>query len=160
MPARERTDRVLLVDPTDWLRRRLETVLTEAGFRVIPVNTAGDSLTHLDEHAVGGIVSRHALPDLDGIQFIRSIRISHPTLPVILAPKNGTESLAGEAFSAGASGYVSQADEPPTVRDRLQESLNRDTDTPEDNEGHHRYRHLIEMAPAAINVFDETGTSI
>lgn len=161
MPATEEMDaQILLVDSTDSLIRRLRSTLADAGFALTVVESGGDCLSYIEENPVDGIVSRQTLPDLNGIQLLRSIRISYPSLPFILAPEDGSESLAGAAISAGASGYVGQTDDPETVCARLQDSLNRDIETQDGDEGHHRYRHLIEMSPAPINVFDETGTSI
>jgi PAS domain S-box-containing protein len=150
-------ERILFVDPTDSLARRLRGPVSESGFDVVEIASAGDCLTHLEETDVAGIVSAHALPDIDGVRLLRSVRISYPTLPFLLAPDEGSESLAAEAIDAGVSGYVARDDDPETVLDRLRDALDRAASRAED---HTRYRHLIEMSPAPINVFDETGESI
>lgn len=155
--------RVLLVDHDGSLRARLEDELLGAGFDVTTVASAGECLSRLERDDVAGIVSGYALPDLDGIRLLRSIRISYPVLPFVLVPEEGegSEALAGEAVSAGVSGYVPQDSDPSTVVSRLQDSLQRGgSPTENGGEGHRRYRHLIETSPVPINVFDESGESI
>jgi PAS domain S-box-containing protein len=56
------------------------------------------------------------------------------------------------------SGYVPGDGDPATVVSRLQDTFQANQRGPD--ESVHRYRHVIEMSPAPINVFDETGESI
>lgn len=152
---------VLLVDQTGALERRLDGALVEAGFAVTTVASAGDCLSRIERGDIDGVVSAYALPDLDGLQLLRSIRVSYPELPFVLVPEEGSEALAGDAVAAGASGYVPRDDEPATLVSRLQDSLRQGRSGRDaDGEGHQRYRHLIGMSPAPINVFDESGESI
>jgi PAS domain S-box-containing protein len=158
-PAESGRSRILLVTDGEGSLDAHGDALAAAGFRVTTVGSAGACLTRLESDGVDGVVSAHALPDLDGIRLLRSVRISHPSLPFFLVPSDGSESLAGEALAAGASGYVPRDADPGTLVARLGESIERAAAAGEDEE-HGRYRHLIELSPAAINVFDESGESI
>jgi PAS domain S-box-containing protein len=151
--------RLLFVDPTGALADRFRTCVTEAGYDVTEVATGGDCLTLLEDADVDGVVSAYDLPDIDGVRLLRSIRISYPALPFVLAPEDGSGSLAGDAIAAGVTGYVAPDDDPRIVLDRLRDGPDR-VHPHGDDEGHSRYRHLIEMSPAPINVFDESGESI
>ena len=152
-------ERVLLVDPTGDLERRFGDALLAAGFDARRVDSAGACLGLLEREDVDGVLSAHALPDLDGIRLLRSVRVSRPTLPFVLAPDDGSEALAGDAIAAGASGYVPRGSDPATTVTRLRDSLDREVPW-SDAEGQKRYRHLVERSPAPINLFDETGESI
>jgi len=151
--------RVLLVDPSGALERWVREAFERAGFAVEVVGSAGACLKRVREGDVDGVVSAYALPDLDGVRLLRSIRVSYPYLPFVVAPEDGSESLAGDALAAGADGYVPSGDDAETVVSRLRDSLEK-ARREGDDERAHRYRNLIEMSPAAINVFDEDGESI
>ncbi|MFB6161187.1 MAG: PAS domain S-box protein [Haloferacaceae archaeon] len=153
--------RALLVDPRGTLEPFLDGALADAGVAATTVSSAGECLTRLERTDVDGVVSAYALPTLDGVRLLRSARVSYPQLPFVLVPEDGSEALAGDAVAAGASGYVPRDGDPETVVSRLRDSLRRDRPSRgSEGEAHRRYRHLIEMAPAGINVFDGTGESI
>ncbi|WP_080505201.1 ATP-binding protein [Halorubrum aethiopicum] len=150
---------VVLVEQSGNLSRRLKTALVTDGYEVTTVDTASECIRLAEQRSVAGVVSEYALPDFDGVNLLRSIRISNPTLPFILVPTEGSESIAGEAIAAGVSGYVPQADDTKTVLSRIRADIdNRNSSL--DEESHHRYQRLVQMAPAPINIFDEAGTTI
>mgnify|MGYP000285997991 CR=1 FL=1 len=150
--------RVLLVEAAGGLERRLGSTLVTAGCEVESVGSAGDCLRRIRRGDVDGVVSEYDLPDIDGVRLLRSVRVSYPSLPFVLAPEEGSEAIAGDAVAAGVSGYAPESEDPETVVSRLRDSLG--TTRRESDERTHRYRHIIEMSPAPINVFDENGESI
>lgn len=156
---------ILLVDPSDRLSHRLGDQLADEGFDVDTVESAGACMTRLEDDPVAGVVSAYTLPDLDGIQLLRSLRVSYLFLPFVLFPSEdtGSESLASDAIAAGVTAYVPESNGAETVVSRIQESVRDEhggLDDASGIEGQQRYRHLMEISPAAINVFDETGESI
>ena len=151
--------RVVLVDATGSLADRTRDAFIDAGFDVDTVKTASDCIDRLRGDDVDGVLSDYELPDLNGIRLLRSIRVSYPLLPFVLAPESGSETIAGDAVAAGVSAYVPADADPATVVSRFRDSLQR-ANRQGGTESTHRYRHVIEMSPAPINVFDETGESI
>jgi len=149
---------VLLVEAAGGLERRLGAALAGAGYEVESVGSASECLRRIRRGDVDGIVSEYDLSDLDGVQLLRSVRVSYPSLPFVLAPEEGSEAIAGDAVAAGVSGYVPEDEDPETVVSRLRDSLQ--ASQLSGDERTHRYRHIIEMSPAPINVFDEAGDSI
>jgi PAS domain S-box-containing protein len=104
-------------------------------------------------------VSGYDLPDLDGVRLLRSIRVSRPSLPFVLVTDGEADAVASEAVAAGASGYVPTTADPATILTRLRNAIEREESWLGD-EHQRRYRHLIEMSPVPINLFDDTGESI
>lgn len=150
---------MLLVDRTETLDGKLREPLAAAGFDVTSVETAGECLQAVEAGAVDAIASEFALPDLDGVCLLRAIRVSHPSLPFVLVPAEGSETVAGNALAADASGYVPPDQDGETAVDRLADALRRASPWVVD-EGQQRYRHLIELSPSPINLFDADGVSI
>ena len=155
----DESSRIALVALPDRLEGRLASALRDAGIDATTVGSAGACLRLVARGEVDGIVSGYALPDLDGVRLLRSIRVSHPGLPFVLILESASPSVASEAVDAGVSGYVPPDADERTILARLQAVLDRDAPWFTD-EHQRRYRHLIEMAPIPINLFDATGESI
>ncbi|MBI5300893.1 MAG: response regulator [Chloroflexi bacterium] len=103
MPAK-----ILLVDndlaTLTWLKSKLEN----EGFDVATANAAQDALSQIEERAPTVVVFEVALPDLDGLEFLRRVIKNPPMIPpwmMILSRKNQpADILAG--LEAGADDYV------------------------------------------------------
>ena len=76
---------------TDW------TITTEAH--------ASDGLSDLNGH-IDCIVSDYDMPEINGLEFLKSVRETHPKLPFILFTGKGSEEVAAEAISAGVTDYL------------------------------------------------------
>ncbi|MFB6256989.1 MAG: PAS domain S-box protein [Haloplanus sp.] len=151
--------RIGLVSLPERLEDRLLSALHDVDVGVTTVDSAGDCLRLVARGEVDGVVSGYALPDLDGVRLLRSLRVSHLGLPFVLVLDSASPSVASEAVDAGVSGYVPADADERTILARLQAAL--DGDAPWFTDEHQRrYRHLIEMAPVPITLFDATGESI
>jgi len=155
----DETPRIVLVDVPEGLETRLASTLRDAELGVTTVDSAADCLRLLARNAVDGVVVSYDLPDLDGVRLLRSIRVSHPGLPFVLILDSASSAVASEAVDAGVSGYVPADADEASILARLQSALDRDAPWFTD-EHQRRYRHLIEMAPVPINLFDDTSESI
>lgn len=153
------SSRIALVALPEQLEARLVPTLRDAGLDVTTAASARECLRLVARGAVDGIVSGYTLPDLDGVRLLRSIRVSHPGLPFILVLESASSTATSEAVDAGVSGYVPADADAATILSRLRVALGRDAPWFTD-EHQRRYRHLIEMAPVPINLFDDTGESI
>uniref|UniRef100_UPI00029A88B6 PAS domain S-box protein n=1 Tax=Halococcus hamelinensis TaxID=332168 RepID=UPI00029A88B6 len=56
--------------------------------------------------AVDCIVSDYTMPGIDGLEFLATVRESHPELPFILFTGKGSEEAASEAISVGVTDYL------------------------------------------------------
>ncbi len=59
------------------------------------------------------------MPEMDGLQLVRAVRVHYPGTPVILMTGQGTDSLAIEALEDGAAGYVPKS----MLHERLVEEI-------------------------------------
>jgi CheY-like chemotaxis protein/anti-sigma regulatory factor (Ser/Thr protein kinase) len=51
------------------------------------------------------IVTDLQMPHVDGLELVRSVRISHPEVPVVLVTSQGSEQIALDALRAGATSF-------------------------------------------------------
>jgi PAS domain S-box-containing protein len=66
--------------------------------------SAAEGLDYLD--SVDAIVSDFDMPETNGLEFLDTVREDHPDVPFILFTGKGSEEVASEAFSAGATDYL------------------------------------------------------
>jgi len=157
----EDRSRIALVAVPERLDEQLAAALRDAGFDVTTVDSARACLRLVARDGIDGVVSGDEPPDMDGIRLLRSIRMSQPTLPFVLVFEESSSADASEAVAAGVSECVSATADALTITSRLRDAIDVERQSPWFTDEHQRrYRHLVEMAPVPINLFDDTGESI
>ena len=100
--------RVLHVDDEPGFTRLAKEFLERADDR-IDVQTAAsadEALELLRGADIDCVVSDYDMPGRNGIEFLEVVRETRPDLPFILYTGKGSEEVAGEAISAGVTGYL------------------------------------------------------
>ncbi len=100
--------RVLHVDDDAGLADIVSTFLERADDR-LDVHTERDvegGLDALCRESFDCVVSDHEMPGRNGIEFLRAVRETYPELPFVLFTGKGSEEVAGEAVSTGATDYL------------------------------------------------------
>lgn len=119
--------------------------------------TATDGFNRLTEHRFDCIISDHDTPETDGIEFLKMVREEHPDLPFILFTGKGSEAVASEAFSAGATDYLKKK------ADDSQYTIlaNRIVNAVDQYRSHLNYRRVFENLPDGIVIHDiEDGSFV
>ena len=108
---------ILLLDDNDQYRALLSEVLTTAGFDVCAAPNGRQVGKILASQPIDLVITDLVMPDCDGIETIRRLRLSHPELPVIamsgdnplntalyltIAEKLGAARILEKPFSTGA----------------------------------------------------------
>jgi CheY-like chemotaxis protein len=98
---------VLVVDDSA-VDRRLVGGLLEKRFpwRIEYAANGVEALARMKNLAPDLIVTDLTMPAMDGLELVRSLRLHHPEVPVILMTAYGSEALAVEALAQGAASYV------------------------------------------------------
>nr|WP_303651827.1 response regulator [Halovenus rubra] len=139
----------------EFIRRKYDA------FNIIQAIDAEEGLSKLQNETIDCIVSDYKLPGMDGVAFLKKVMQRSPDIPFILFTGKGSEAIASEAISAGATDYfrkeriesqyellanrvlnaVSATDARKRVKSRTQE-----------------YRMLVEEAPVPMLVVDTNHT--
>ena len=115
---------ILVVDDTP-VDRRLAGGLIEQdpSNNVSYAENGADAIKQLSESVPDLVLTDLQMPEMDGLQLVETIRMTHPQLPVILMTAQGSETIAIDALDRGASSHVpkSQLNEKllPTVEEVL-----------------------------------------
>ncbi|WP_232701155.1 hybrid sensor histidine kinase/response regulator [Halobacterium wangiae] len=73
---------------------------------VVTATAANEGMDRLAAGGVDCVVSDFDMPGTNGLEFLEDVRADDPDLPFILFTGKGSEAVASEAFSAGATDYL------------------------------------------------------
>lgn len=117
--------RILMVedDPNQVLLLRL--VLEDDGFEVDDVGDLAGLRACLDGPVPDAVVLDRGLPDGDGVQLLRELRLTEgwSDVPVVVLSGHDADTAVWEGWAAGANSYVTKPYEPELLRRVLLEQL-------------------------------------
>ena len=121
--------RVLVCDDEPQILRALRVVLREAGFDVVPAETAQEALDRAAVQPPDAAILDLVLPDGDGIAVCRELR-EWSRMPILVLSAVGDEEEKVRALEAGADDYIVKPFSPRELVARLQAVLRRAGDDP------------------------------
>jgi PAS domain S-box-containing protein len=98
--------RVLHVDDDDLFRDLATRHLERAGIEVRTAESAAAALEVLEDVDVDCVVSDYDMPDRNGLELLSAVHEREPGLPFVLFTGKGSEEIASEAITAGATDYL------------------------------------------------------
>jgi two-component system KDP operon response regulator KdpE len=123
--------RVLVVDDEPQILRALRGVLREAGFEAVAAATAEEALDRAAVRPPDAAIVDLVLPDGDGVEVTRRLR-EWSAMPIIVLSAVGDEEEKVRALEAGADDYVTKPFGPRELVARLQATLRRAGNGPEE----------------------------
>ncbi|BDV35529.1 response regulator [Methylocystis iwaonis] len=98
--------RVLIVDDEPQIRRVLRPSLTASGYEVQEAASGHDALMRISERPPDLVILDLGLPDIDGKEVLRKLRLMTMKTPVIILSARERESEKIAALDLGANDYV------------------------------------------------------
>ncbi len=100
--------RVLVVDDEPAIRRFLRTSLDSQGFDVVEAADAQTALAQMARGSIDVLVLDLGLPDMDGLDVIRTLREQGSSVPIIVLSSRSDEVAKVRALDLGADDYVTK----------------------------------------------------
>ena len=97
---------ILIVDDEKSIRKTLEGVLQDEGFKTLTAETGEDCLTLLKEETPDLILLDIWMPGIDGLETLKEIRNQNPEQMVLMMSGHGTIQTAVQATKLGASDFI------------------------------------------------------
>ncbi len=116
---------ILLIDDHAVVRKGLKAIL-EAEFSDIGVDeadTGHDGLNRLRKHQPEVVVLDINLPDINGLEVLKRIRLEWPKLPVLILSIYSEDQYGARMMRAGASGYLTKSSAPEHLADALKKVI-------------------------------------
>ncbi len=99
-------DRILIVDDDIHMQKALREAVSRCGYSVDLAGDALSGLALLKEKEFSLVITDMKMPGMDGVEFIRQIRLWSSTIPVLVITGFGTVENAVECMRCGASDYL------------------------------------------------------
>jgi DNA-binding NtrC family response regulator len=117
---------ILIVDDDAGQRRLLEPFLSQQGYDVQAAASAPEALELLARRSdVGMVISDMRMPGMTGLEMLRKLRESHPTLPVLLVTAYPDIRDAVAATRDGAVDYLQKPIDLDELLDQVRRALGR-----------------------------------
>jgi CheY-like chemotaxis protein len=97
---------VLVVDDSPVDRRLAGKLLEKRGFTARYATDGAAALVEIARERPSIVVTDLDMPEMDGLELVKAIRASYPTLPVVLMTAHGNEQTSVIALRTGAASYV------------------------------------------------------
>lgn len=99
--------KILLVEDDDNVRVVVETMLESAGYQVIETRSCATAITLASSHIPDLILLDLGLPDMDGMELLRTVRKTD-LVPIIVLTARADENEKVKAFDLGANDYITK----------------------------------------------------
>ena len=119
-----RAARILLVDDEVSIQRAVAPLLRSRGYEVDVVGTGSDALKTAAERPPDLIVLDLGLPDLEGTEVCRRVRVDS-AVPIIVLSARGGEADKVSALDLGADDYITKPFGPGELLARIRVALRR-----------------------------------
>jgi DNA-binding NtrC family response regulator len=106
---------ILVVDDDLNLRRTLVIILRNAGYDVWFAENAAQGLLQLQTRKFDLLILDYKMPEMDGIDLLKTIKNLLPELPVFFLTGNGSAELEQEAWKSGVRGYMVKPADPERI---------------------------------------------
>jgi len=116
---------ILIIDDEASLRQTMARILQRAGYEVTTVATGKDGLSQVSEHPFDLLYLDIRMPDINGLELLKTIHAKFPDLPVVLFTAQPDLNSAVEALRRGATDYLLKPLKPQTVIEHTAAILSR-----------------------------------
>ena len=115
--------KILIVDDEPIVARSCRRVLAEAGYEVDTAATGRDGLNRALGEEFDLVVADLRLPDLDGMELVRTLRRKRWTVAVVIITGYGSVPSAVEAMKLGVSEYIQKPFTPEQITKAIRAAL-------------------------------------
>src|SRR5436309_13679300 len=112
--------RVLVVDDEPAMREVLEMLLQKWGFEVRLASDGIEGRELAESYDPDVVISDVVMPQLSGLELLRSLKSGNAARPVILVTAQGSIDMAVEAMKQGAQDFVTKKLDYSKLRARLE----------------------------------------
>ena len=126
--------KILLVDDEPAIQRAVGPLLRSRGYEVEVAATAAEALRTVSERPPDLVVLDLGLPDLEGTEVCRRIRLTSK-VPIVVLSARGSEDDKVQALDLGADDYVTKPFGPAELLARIRVALRRVADAAQADAG-------------------------
>ena len=115
--------RILVVDDEPAIAQGCQRVLVKAGYQVESATNGRDALRRATEERFDLVMADLKLPDLDGMELVRILRLKRPDTAVVIITGHSSVDSAIEAVRLGVRDYIQKPFTPDQITDAIARAL-------------------------------------
>lgn len=154
------SERILIVDDEDGMRRLLGRVLSREGYETTTAASGAEAMLQVAREHFDLVVTDIKMPEMDGLQLLDEIKEFDPSLPIIVMTAYGTVENAVQALRSGAYDYIAKPFETDEIKLTVAKALERERLLAENRylheelEGRYDFSGIIGGSPAMNQVYE------
>jgi DNA-binding NtrC family response regulator len=154
------SERILIVDDEEGMRRLLSRVLTREGYDTSTVSSGAEALRLVANERFDLVVTDIKMPEMDGLQLLEELKEYEPSLPIIVITAYGTIENAVQALRSGAYDYIAKPFENDEIKLTVAKAFERERLLAENRylhaelEGRYDFSGIIGGSPAMQQVYE------
>lgn len=137
------------------------SMLFKKWFDITLASSASKALEILQNNNMDVVVTDYEMPEMNGLELLKTIKASYPHIPVVFYTGQGNESIAREAFLSGVDDYFIKEVKSIAHKEKLvnsiQKSIERKNKEEALKESQHKYRQLIQSINDGILILDKNN---
>jgi DNA-binding NtrC family response regulator len=111
--------RILLVDDDGPIRSSMRLFFEGEGYEFLGLESAEEALEEIGRKSYDVIIADYRLPGMDGLEFLRAIKDTHPQTKRIFTTGHARRELFSQARQMGAAGCI----EKPLTVEKIEQLL-------------------------------------
>ena len=115
--------KILVIDDEDIVRTSCSRTLSPEGYELSLAKNGTEGLKMADAERFDLVLTDLKMPDVDGIEVLRSINENRPATEVIIVTGYQTVDTAVKAIKLGAFNYIEKPFTPDTLISAVREAL-------------------------------------
>jgi len=115
--------KILVIDDELIVLKSCERILSEAGYEIETAQSSPQGLKLVDEGKFDVVLTDLKMPEISGMEVLKTVRESHPDVIVIMITGYSTIQTAVEAMKLGAADYISKPFTPEELLDAISKAL-------------------------------------
>jgi DNA-binding NtrC family response regulator len=154
------SERILIVDDEDGMRRLLSRVLTREGYDTSTVGSGAEALRLVANERFDLVVTDIKMPEMDGLQLLAELKDYEPSLPIIVITAYGTIENAVQALRSGAYDYIAKPFENDEIKLTVAKAFERERLLAENRylhaelEGRYDFSGIVGSSPSMQQVYE------
>ncbi|WHT38787.1 sigma-54 dependent transcriptional regulator [Myroides sp. mNGS23_01] len=117
--------KILVVDDEEKLRKLLSRIIELEGFEVYQADNLKVAAKKLAQQPIDVVLCDVKLPDGNGVAFVEQVKVSYPTVEIILLTAYGNIPDGVQAIKNGAFDYITKGDDNNKILPLLYRALER-----------------------------------
>jgi len=118
-----RKEKILIIDDEDFILQLSSDILKKSEYNVETASDGRQGIKLLESDRFDLILTDIKMPNINGLDVIRHVRVNNKEIPIIVITGHGTLDIAIDSLRLGAQGFILKPFTPAELRTAVTEAL-------------------------------------